>query len=161
MKNQKGHFMIESIVATSLVVVGLVGLLGFLIRGFQFQQDFYNKFIATNLAAEGIEIIKNIIDMNIASTSPNVDWLNGLSDGDYLVTYNSPNVSPYDSNNPSYLKNDNGFYQYDNGTTTLFFRYINIEKISNLEVKVKSFVSWHWRGRTSTIHIEDRFYKWR
>ncbi|OGY68834.1 MAG: hypothetical protein A2586_02240 [Candidatus Harrisonbacteria bacterium RIFOXYD1_FULL_40_9] len=78
----KGQLLIESFVAISIAVVGLLGIITLLSRSLSLNRLIANQYIANHLAAEGIEIIKNSIDANIMRGFP---WNQGLSDGAYEV----------------------------------------------------------------------------
>lgn len=69
-KKSEGSLLIESMVGISLVIVGLMGIIGLVIRSFQLNDTVVNRFIAANLAGEGIEVVKNIIDTRIAQKIP-------------------------------------------------------------------------------------------
>ena len=61
-KDRKGNLLIESIVAISVIVISFLGILSLLSRSLGINKDVSYKFIATYLAAEGIEITKSLID---------------------------------------------------------------------------------------------------
>ena len=120
------------------------------------------KIIAIGLSQEGLEIVRNIRDNNwLAYKRTSSTWRDGLGDDsgpiDYQAQYNSSSLLPY-SEVP--LKIDNGIYQYDNGTDTLFYRKITIEHIADNQIKVVSEVTWNERGRNNVISAETRLYNW-
>ena len=63
LKSQKGQILIESVVAMSLIVIGLLGILTLLSNSIAFNRNVANKLTATYLA-EGIEVMKSIADEN-------------------------------------------------------------------------------------------------
>lgn len=154
-KDQKGQLLIESIIAISLATVGILGILFTLNRSFSINREVRERFIAANLAAEGIEIVKNIIDTNIARRRP---WNAGINKGDFELAYDSARLTPAADR---FLKLDaNGFYNYLNGSETAFKRTIriNLSNDGNM-IEVNSIV----KNRDSgfEVNLEDRFYNWR
>lgn len=86
--------LVESIVALSLVVIGLLGIIALISRSVSLNSNVINRFVASALAAEGIEVVKNIIDSNFATKGAN--WNNGFSDAFYEISFicATPNSPP-------------------------------------------------------------------
>lgn len=178
-KNQKGSLMIEAMVAISLAIVGLLGLLSLVIHSLINHQLIVNRLTAAGLAAEGVEIIRNLIDLNYAS---NRQWDSDIRNGIYELNYNCATLidnqrhcerlSDNDANlevlfrneaNPLHYSAD-GTYNYLNGQPTPFKRLIIVaidESLQNQKIVVNSLVRWSDRGRSFTINIEDHFFNWR
>ncbi len=156
--------MVESIVSINVALIGLLGVLGLLSTSLNLNREAGQKIIATYLAAEGIEVVKNIIDNNYTNDS---SWNNGVSTGFYEVVYNSNVLDPVSD---SYLKFEpsTGIYSYGGGEPILFKRVIEIEERDNdgdnktEEILVKSKVQWTARvGGLKDIVLEDHFFDWR
>src|SRR3990167_7996112 len=83
-----GQVLIESMVAISVVMIGLLGIMTLLIRSSRWNRDATQELVATSLAAEGIEIVKNLVDTNIADRlrGQPVQW-NEIPSGVYAVSY--------------------------------------------------------------------------
>ena len=79
-QNLEGQAMIESIVAISVSVVGLLGIIAMLNYSLNTNRDVGRKFVATYLAAEGIEIVKSLIDKNYTD---DISWNSCVSNGEY------------------------------------------------------------------------------
>lgn len=62
--NQKGQTVLELIIAITILVVALVATLVLIVTSINASREARNKLIATNLAREGIEVIRNIRDSN-------------------------------------------------------------------------------------------------
>lgn len=177
---RQGSFLIETIVSLTLVTVGLLGLVALLTRSLVLNDNVKNRFIAATLAAEGIEVIKNIIDSGIAQGR---GW-GQIDNGVYLrVAYDSnsgsiannrinsfndkPSLSEGDLNqlfgSVENLRLDNrGIYNYSGGETTIFKRILRVKSDGNNNtMTVNSYVRWSSRGFGQTINVEDRFYNWR
>ncbi len=67
-KNYKSQGIIESLVAITVVVVGLVSVLTLVVFNLRVQVYSHDMLIATNLAKEGIEVVRSVRDTN---------WMNG------------------------------------------------------------------------------------
>jgi len=113
------------------------------------------------LAQEGVETIRDI-------RRSNADWIDWEWYGsaiatstvqNYRVQYdNSDFISP--SETP--LKIDsNGFYRYESGDNTPFYRKITLTKISYQEVKVAVEIKWQSRGNSYSLIAEDHLWNWK
>lgn len=149
-----GEVLLESLVAITIVVVGLLGLFSMLTRSVSLTRVIADRHVASNLAAEGIEVVKNIIDGNVLKHKP---WNSGVDDGTYEVIYASQSLAPYLGRNFLYDA-ATGLYGYGAGTPTNFVRRIEIQRVGSEEIKVNSIVSWLTRGGASfDINVEDHF----
>lgn len=150
--------VIVSVGIIMVVLVTVISLITFSVSGVRLNKS---KTIAFGLAQEGLEIVKNIRDNNWLSGKRSVNnWRDGLGTGDWRVQYNAGALLP-DSSTP--LKLDaNGFYQYDSGLETIFYRKIKIEDVSGdvNQMKVTVQVSWQEFGRNQSLSSEVRFYNW-
>ncbi len=159
-----GSLMMESLVAISLVVVGLFGIFNLVYISLGADNLVIHKLQATYLAAEGIEVMKNILD---ASTLAAAGWpypspdsfypssdttFDGLKDeSEYKATYG--NGEPF-----LMFYAPVGDFQYIDGTTTPFQRKVTVS-VSGFQYVVSSTVSWSERGRDQSITLEDTFYE--
>lgn len=163
---KEGALMVESIVAVSLIVVGLLGVFALLIKSSRMNKDVYNRFVASYLAAEGIEVIKNIIDTDVAT--PGVQWNKTIETGSYEVQYDSKTADKlsmyigYDASSTEPMKFDKttGSFGYGSGETSLFRRTIRAEEDGDF-INVSSIVEWEIDGKKQVVHFEDRFARWR
>lgn len=170
LRANNGQMMIEALVALSIILSGLLGIFALVSRSISLNAVASSQYIATNLAAEGIEVVKNIIDSNAMQTPPgSVAWNNGVDrNDDFEVDYLSTALSEYSGENLRYDK-DSGLYGYSgsvpNGVPTTYVRKINIEQRGEPEVneiKVTSVVNWTTRDNASfEIILEDHFFDWR
>lgn len=162
LKYENGFTLIETIVAVSVVVVGLISALGAITTALFHVSNIQDRLIAANLAAEGIEMIRNIRDNNWLQ---NLAWNNGLNNGDYqaacgLPACNSIVISSYGGNNLLFDSNT-GLYNYSSGANTPYIRKISIANISLYEIRAVSIVTWQRRGTTYTNSAEDHFFNWK
>jgi prepilin-type N-terminal cleavage/methylation domain-containing protein len=143
-KNKKGFTLLEVLIAVSVLVIGTVAAFSTIastIRSATFAKD---KLIASFLAQEGIEIVKNIRNTNWIQGNA---WNQGISTSTPLqADYNDPVLSPYTG---AYLNLGSNGYSYDATSTTKFQRKITITQISSNELTVK--VEVFWQGHTYEV----------
>jgi len=154
----RGQLLIEAMIGISMVVVGLLGIFGLVSRSISLNRVVSDQFIANYLAAEGIEIVKNLIDANIIQNKP---WNEGFFNGSFEADYTSLSLT---QNQDRFLSFDaaNNLYSYQSGSPTPFKRVISIQLIGSEEIKVNSIITWKTRGAGEfTINLEDHFFNWR
>jgi len=153
---------VEAMIAISVMVIGLLGIFSLTSQSLGLYRVAYEQYVAVNLAAEGIEVVKNMIDTNIIS---GVAWNEGLAKkGSFEVQYDSRKLIDPPSNKPLNFDPATGIYSYtSNGSVTNFKREIVIEsKLSDNEIQVNSIVTWKGRGGIDfDINLEDHFFNWR
>lgn len=162
LQNKKGQFLVESIIAIGIITFGLLGLLALLSSSISLNRVVSDRYLATYLAGEGIEVVKSIVDANIINGRP---WNSGISNGSFEVEYNS---NALQANQNRYLNFNAGTFTYSyqpGGSATPFRRMINIVIPSGSEIRVTSNVTWITRGIRAggnlSLSIEDRLFNWR
>jgi len=155
----KGFSLIEVLISLTVIVTALVGVISLATASISSIRINKSKIIAANLAEEGLELIKNIRDNNWLNYKRQAGtWLDGLASDDYRVQYDKENLLVFD-NAPLKIDN-NGFYQYDTGIDTRFYRKVIIQKISDDQIKVVIEITWQESGRSNLITAEVRLYNW-
>lgn len=171
--NRNGNILIESIVAVSLILIGLLGVLGLITSSVRQNKDVNLRAAGAYLASEGIEVMKNIVDTDVAN--PEVPWINTVG-GESFQTYELE----YDSDNSSelapiplgglaserflFLDKDTGLYTYSdfgNVTQTPFKRTVSVFSESPDEMIITSVVAWMERGEGREVRLETVFTNWR
>ena len=87
-KSQKGQGLMELIVAMAVIIVGLFSVWALFFSNFNGEQEAETRMIASNLAREGIEAVKNIRDSNWLAVENNVvnaSWDSGFNNSGYYV----------------------------------------------------------------------------
>jgi hypothetical protein len=170
LKNIKGQAIVESIIALSVLTIGFLSLIALMSNAIGLSKVNSEYYVATYLAAEGIEVVKNIIDTNVITSG--ISWNQYLNDGLYEVEYNTQGseLSSKKINDPRvsrYLNFDlnNKIYNYSTGVRTPFKRVIEIKNITINpndpinHIRVKSTVFWTSRGGAQfQVDLEDHFY---
>jgi len=151
---KKGFTIIEVLVAVVILTMGAGGAFVLLSRTVSFTSAVNGRLVASYLAQEGIEIVRNIRDTN---------WLEGealnegIPEGSWEVDYNTMSLSNAYSGN--FLKLGSGMYQYQSGENTSFQRDITIAHIENgIDVTVDVF--WEIKGQTYDVEASTILYNW-
>lgn len=151
-----GFTLVETIVATGIIVISLVSSLALINVSLAAISSFQDRLVAANLAAEGLEIIIGIRDDNWLNSR---SWNSGLADGDYEVTYNS--ISPYVDSFMT-LNPITGLYGYTIGDdSTIFKRRIAVTNLSSYEMRVVSTVTGTRKGGAYSSSAELHLFDWK
>jgi Tfp pilus assembly protein PilV len=166
--SKKGFTLLDVMFAVGLAIVGLIGILGLLRYVIIVGRASSDRFIAENLAEEGIELVRFYRDSNwkqyMSIYTPATFLISGPQDYEVDYTLN-PTLSSLPANSNRFLNIDaNGFYSYAAGTATKFKRKITLDPTKcqyatgddGTCISVVSDVSW---GNNHII-IEDWLYKW-
>ena len=173
MNNEKGQGLIETIIAISVIVTGLIGaisVVNFTIRSTNTSE---NRLIALNLSWEAVEAAINIRDTNYILGASFDTLLNGGADMtavfDFDETLNlwfvdfTPNDF-IDSDTVLYRKG--GVYRHaigraDKGVPTIFKRLVTLDTSVPDVISVTSVVQWTERGNIKEVSSERDLYDWR
>ena len=150
----KGFTIIELIISIFVLSVGVIGVFGAFSVITILTSDTKDRFSATYLAQEGMEVVRNIRDtnwINMENGNPETVWNNSLDnclsgcEVDYTTTGSiDHSVSPFGSSG-RYLTTtgDNSFYGYTVvGKPTKFKRKIIITNPVGYIMKVVIQVCW-------------------
>ena len=140
-KSGAGFSLIGVIISTFIVSTGLVAVLSLANMSLKSSSTGEMRLIASGLAQEGIEVVRDIRRSN--ADWIDWEWYSSIATGairNYRVQYdNSGFISP--SETPLKIDN-NGFYRYESGDNTPFYRKVTLTKISYQEVKVAVEIKW-------------------
>jgi prepilin-type N-terminal cleavage/methylation domain-containing protein len=152
--NQKGFTLIEILIAISIFSIGIVGIYSLLNTVISTNYVSSDRFIASRLAQEGLEIVVNNRDRNWLKQT---EWDDDLNDGDYLASYDDIDLLTYED---SFLKIDaNGCYNYDNGADTKYKRKITLSHPDPDSLNIRVEVS--WPDDSSPLIVEKNLYNWK
>lgn len=158
--------MIESIVAMSLVLVGMLGILTLVARSSHLSVNATDDLTASYLASEGIEVVKNVLDAEYMAGKPFAsDFQFGQN---YTVSYNTvlPNSNPAIADEQVYYDPATHLYAQqvdasDTSVPTIYSRLITANQISATALRVDSIVTWTQDGTSHKVDLEDIFTNWR
>ncbi|MEK7138764.1 MAG: prepilin-type N-terminal cleavage/methylation domain-containing protein [Patescibacteria group bacterium] len=157
--NQGGFTLIEAMVALVLITIATGPVLMLAVSSINVASRIEHNLIASNLAQEGIEVVRNIRDTN---------WFRGaafdanLPVGSWLVEWNTVGGGLAGIGSNPVLKKNNGLYSYSAGTDTPFRRTITISKPNVGELVLTSSVTWVERGNINrSITAESHLFNWR
>jgi Tfp pilus assembly protein PilV len=138
-KKRSGQVLVETMVALGVATVGIMGIVSLLAQSVATAKFVGDQYVASYLAAEGIENAKFAIDSNV---------LNGEG-------FTSP------SSSVEILRWNKSTYATSGDTGTPFTRSVSSTSAGEY-IEVVSTVSWPLRGGgTSRVTLVDRFYNWR
>jgi hypothetical protein len=165
--SRKGQSLIEVIVAITVLTVGFLGISSLLSRSLALNRVTANEVTATYLAAEGVEIAKNLIDHDVygESSGQTAGWGACFGNGgDFELDYTTADCRTLASfaGDPLWYHAGTHLYDYsaNGGTATSFTRMIRVATNGD-EITVTAEVLWTgFGGSPGSINLEDHFYKW-
>lgn len=161
-----GFTLIEIMTAITVFSIGVVGVFSLVPLAISVGSANSDRLIASHLALEGMEIIRNIRDSNWLeqTNEPLTSWNEGLvacdngCEADYTaMSVRDPLLVAYDSGR--FLKiDDDGLYNYISGDDTKFKRKITIINLGNV---LETAVLVQWSQTSPPLVLEEKFYDWR
>ena len=160
---RRGFMVIEAAFSIFIVGIALVAFLAVL--GAMYKTEFGKRdyVIATNLAQEGIELVRNVRDNNWKTPGVTDGFVAPFpATGDYCVDYSGPPAT--NCANKLYRNNNTGLYTYSstNAKITKFSRKVVIKNSGADAKEITSTVTWKPSGATTEVKIvmEDTLYAW-
>ncbi|MDP2736924.1 MAG: hypothetical protein Q8O59_04080 [bacterium] len=171
--NNSGISILEVVVAMMIITMGMVGVLSLVIQNVEAQYINKNVLMASGLAQEGLELVRNIRDLNWLI--PGNNWKLGagagantdiIQDGTYTIDYqgnsgiNEAVNLISDAGARLYIDN-NGLYTHTaTATSTSFYRLITVvDKTDYLDVKAT--IRWKDGTQDHNYTAETFLYNWR
>lgn len=174
---KKGFTLIEALVATAILLVAVIGPMSFMGDSLSKIYVYRDQIIASNLATEGIEGVRQIRDSNLNSrwstgttndgynpvTATPSSWLEGITQNSSCVfgadcvleVTPSPILSSCQGaciSGKIYRTPAGIFTHISTGNTmTQFSRFIQVTSVNSNEIKVTSTVAWKTSGGTTKI----------
>lgn len=152
MKKNQGFTLLETLIATAIVLVSVAAIFALGSQSFLAANQSADSFTAAFLATEGVEIVRGLRDNNWLAGSP---WDQGLAVGTYIADYNDQALSPF-LDIPLRLSTS-GFFQYDTGASTKFKRQIKISNKTADSLVVTVTVSWGG----GQMQVSDQLWNWK
>lgn len=144
-KNRSGQVLVETMVALSVATVGILGTMSLLAQSMASAKFVGDQYVASYLAAEGIENVKFEIDSAVMNNS---GW--GV-----------PSTTPIDEQLG--WDSSSRTYSVAGKESTEFTRKVGAASSKDgAFIEVSSTVSWPLRGGgTDSVTLVDHFYHWR
>jgi len=152
-------------VAISVMMIAMMAVFGVLSQTLSLNRVAADQYVAANLASEGIEIIKNLVDSEYDYDHPEA-YVFGSSVYSMLGKKCAVdiNTAPNDCKSDDIIRFDEqSGYSLDADSPTKFSRYVELSKpLGESYIKVSSTVEWRQRGGgQATITVVDTLYDWR
>lgn len=153
MHNKNGFSLIEVLVTLMILSVGITAISALMAGNIRASVNAKNQIIASGLAQEGVELVKNLKDVR-DNNGISPTFLSDIPDGnDYRIDYDSSYAVFKSSNiintSQKKLNSSSGGYFLHSGTIgtggvtgTKFLRRIKISTTPDGDKKVESVVSW-------------------
>ncbi|MCX6755364.1 MAG: prepilin-type N-terminal cleavage/methylation domain-containing protein [Candidatus Nomurabacteria bacterium] len=177
-KNSKGFTLVETLVAISIFTISILGMISILSNGITDTNYAKDKIIATYLAQEGVEFVRNVRDDSVLYNTTNSGWSDFLNrttncvpsgtdqilgcrmNDDLSTTDNFAACADF-SSCELYINTGTNKYSSDpqSGDDSGFSRIITLNTgVSPNKVTITSNVSWMQKsGRQSVSFTEDLF----
>lgn len=163
-RNGAGFTLIEVLAALFIMMIGVMGVMGLVVRTVAFNSSVNSQLVASYLSQEGLEIVRNIRDGNFLKIHKGAggQWNDGLTSCPVAcgADYNDLALGSFQD---TFLRLSNGFYTYDacaNCSTTIFKRKITIDSATVDLLKVSVDVSWLDKENTRTVRGATELYNW-
>lgn len=156
--SNSGFTLLETVIAIVILITSTLMVYTAIVRVIGYSYNNQSKLVASYLAQEGIEVVRNIRGTNWVEGA--TSWKDGLSPGTYRIQYNSSSLLS-DQDIPLDI-DPNGFYNYGTGDSSSFTRTITISKPDPADedvLKVVSEVSWP-KDNNCPVSAEEIFYNW-
>lgn len=136
---RQGFSLMEVMLVVFILSTTLVVFIQVIANGMSHSMESRDTIIAAGLAQEGVELVKNIRDNNWAKKTDGFLGINPISNGSYVINYNSVALE----SGAERLKLNGNYYNTSTGSDTKFYRRIDVANGSNAnEKKITSMVVW-------------------
>lgn len=159
--NNRGFTLMEVTVVMAIVTIGMLGVSSLVVQNIQTENVNKNYLVASMLAQEGIELIRNIRDANWLN--PGNSWNDGLVlDGNYSIDQAGiyPGADVITDNEAHLFVNAGGYYNHSAGASTPYYRLIEVDDRTDYLIAT-STVEWQERGKKQRYIITTNLYNWR
>lgn len=122
--------------AISILMIGILSAFILVIRTLANTPHIQSRLIATNLAQEGVELVRQIRDTNFMHSENN--FRNNLADGEYQIDIENRTLESFDQNDFLKFDSDEKKYVYSTGDNLPYFFKRKIV-LSSVEGKTNVF----------------------
>ncbi len=160
LKTERGFTLVEILIAVFIFAIAFTATTFISTMNLRNASSISNNFVASGLAQEGIEAVKNIRDR---------DWFLGnafgssVPDGSYRIQWNSESLIALGANPNLKKDSTSGFFSYDLGSDTIFKRTVDVTTaVLGIEKKIVVNVSWTERGgAVKSLSAEEHLFNWK
>jgi len=155
-KRKSAGFSLIGIIASLFIIsIGLTGVVSLAGMSLKSSTTSKMRLIASGLAQEGIETIRDLRRANVEWDN----WYSSISNDDYRVQYNTEGLISF-SDTPLRIDTQ-GYYQYTTGNDSPFYRKVSFNKISANELQLTVEIKWKIKDQWSYLTVEDHLWNWK
>jgi len=166
--NNLGISILEVVVAILIITMGMMGVLSLVIQNIKAQYINKNVLIASGLAYEGLELVRNTRDLNWLTPGKtwNQDIVGTAIDRTYAIDYRGRSsintaVNTLNDAGAKLYINGNGFYTNTaTASSTNFYRLITVVDQTDY-LDVKCAIRWKEGNQNHDFMAEGYLYNWR
>jgi len=173
LKNNQGFTIAEMVVVIFIISVSLIGILSLISQNIRAEYVNKNMVIASQLAQEGLELVRNIRDDNFINGGG--DWKHGaggalskddiVQDNVYTIDYvngiNNNVDSINDANAKLYLDNNSFYENSSSANPTIFSRVITVDNETADSITLTCVVQWQDHSSPRQYSVQMVLYNWR
>lgn len=148
----KGFSLPEVLLSVFILSVGMVTIVAVMAGSLRSSYETRDQVIATGLAVEGVELIRNVRDNDFVTTGDSFSLLTASTGRRCRMDWDDP-VNALDCINSGssstfpryYLQYVNGHYVHNGGSRERYARFIDVDyPVSGRHATVRSYVYWEW-----------------
>ncbi len=167
--SNKGFTLLEIVVVIFVITLGLIGVLSLVLQNIQAQYVNTRTLVASQLAQEGLELVRNARDNNFLDEVWFSEGLVAQDGSDNITVYFdgidvviTPSVTGIDDNDAQLMIDVDGFYIHGSGDYSGFNRIVVLQNnYADEYTNASSIVQWKDRGKTHQYVVDTVFYDWR
>ncbi|MBI4117525.1 MAG: hypothetical protein HY453_00355 [Parcubacteria group bacterium] len=169
----RGQGLMETIVAFTIIGLGMLGSFSLVLSTLGQSGELQSSMIGSQLAWEGVEVVRNIRDSNWLSQSPWDTGMSGIADTTAIPAFD-PEAGSWTldfapsgfSDAAAVVYRDQGVYRQSTagatGNATVFRRLITIDpEGTDFRKKITSEVRWTEKGKERSVMAIGELYHWR
>jgi prepilin-type N-terminal cleavage/methylation domain-containing protein len=165
-KINNGFTLVETLIAVSVLLISIAGPLSIASKGLIASRYSRDQIVASSLAQEAVELIRNRRDNNTILGNM---WITGLSScfgsNGCKVDASDGNFSSCNSGGCPVLNKHKttGFYSYSSGTNydaSIFTRTIHLEQLNPDEIKISVDIAWGTGALRKNFTIDENLFDW-
>ena len=166
LKLKSGFSLIEILAVLFVVSTSLLGVVSLITQNIQVQSINRNNLIASSLAQEGVELIRQVRDSNWRKNLP---FDTDLAAGSYRIDYTQDKPIAINSVTDANIYLQSGFYINSSGggpnlTPTVFSRQIFLDKpigYAGSPLQVRTLISWTDRNHPYNYELRALLFDWK